>query len=122
MTNRPKELGTQWESECVRYLQDNGISAERRALAGAADKGDISFPPDIGECKNTQRIDLAGGIDELVKEIQNAGARYGFLLIKRRRKSVADAYAVMTFQQLVSLLKEVSQGDTHPGTLWTRGQ
>ena len=43
MVNKPKILGTQWETDVVRYLQAHGAPlAERRALSGPVDKGDIA--------------------------------------------------------------------------------
>ena len=105
--NRPKRLGTEWESACVAYIKPDFPDAERRAQAGSLDKGDIKFGPYIAECKNLKSIDLAAGCDELTKEIANAGVRFGFLLVKRRRKSTGDAYAVMPFRQLMELLQEV---------------
>jgi hypothetical protein len=107
MVNRPKVLGTTFETEVVRYLREHGhVLAERRALAGTADRGDIAGTPFVWECKNTKALDFAGGLDELTKEIANDGvAEYGFLVVKRRRKSTADAYAVMSLSQLCRILE-----------------
>ena len=58
----------------------------------------------VWECKNTASIDLAGGITEMLQETQNAGARFGFLVVKRRRRSTADAYVVMPLSQLCDML------------------
>lgn len=105
MVNKPKRLGTEWETDVVRYLQEHGAPlAERRALSGSADRGDIAGTEYVWECKNTASIDLAGGIAETLQETSNAGADYGFLIVKRRRKSTADAYAVMPLSQLCRLL------------------
>ena len=105
MVNRPKRLGTEWETDVVRYLREHGAPlAERRALSGSADRGDVAGTEYVWECKNTAAIDLASGITETMQETQNAGARFGFLIVKRRRKSTADAYAVMPLSQLCELL------------------
>jgi hypothetical protein len=106
MVNRPKILGTSWESAVVAYLLEHGFpQAERRVLAGGVDKGDlINAGPYVWECKNTATIDLAGGIDETLRETDNAKARFGFLVIKRRRKSTADGYVVMTLKQLCEMI------------------
>ena len=105
--NKSKRIGTDFEVKCVAFLKEHGFDAERRAQAGRLDKGDIRFDPYIAECKATQAIALAEGMNELESEIANAGVNFGFLLIKRRRKSIGDAYAVMSLRQLVALLKEV---------------
>jgi hypothetical protein len=105
MVNRPKRLGTSWETDVVRYLQAHGAPlAERRALAGSADRGDVAGTEYVWECKNTASIDLASGINETLQETQNAGVKYGFLVVKRRRKSTADAYVVMTLKQICEML------------------
>jgi hypothetical protein len=58
----------------------------------------------VWECKNTASIDLAGGVTETLQEVENAKVQYGFLIVKRRRKSTADAYAVMPLSQLCRML------------------
>ena len=105
MVNKPKRLGTEWETDVVRYLQEHGEPlAERRALVGSADRGDVAGTDYVWECKNEARINLAGGIDETMQETRNAKVSFGFLVVKRRRKSTAEAYAVMTLSQLCRLL------------------
>ena len=109
--NRSKRIGTDHEVKTVEYLKNNGFPlAERRAQEGQNDRGDVAGTPYIWECKNLKSIDLATGMTELEKEVVNAGVRFGFLIVKRRRKSIGDAYAVMSFRQLVELLKEVGDG------------
>lgn len=94
------------------YLRDHGYpAAERRALAGTVDKGDIvNAGPYTWECKNTKSIDLSAGMNELKQEIANANTEYGFLIVKRRQKSTADAYAVMSLEQLCTLLRRDTNG------------
>ena len=105
MVNKPKRLGTSFETDVVRYLQAHGAPlAERRALAGSADRGDVAGTEYVWECKNTASIDLAGGITEMLQESQTAGVELGFLVVKRRRKSTGDAYAVMPLEQLCRML------------------
>jgi hypothetical protein len=109
--NRSKRLGTSFETDCVTFLKANGYpDAERRALEGQNDRGDIAGTPYVFECKNLKSIDLATGLTELSREITNAGVRWGFLLTKRRNRSTRDAYVTMPFSQLVELLKEVERG------------
>ena len=106
--NRPKRLGTAFEVAVVAFLNEHGYPhAERRALAGANDRGDIAGTPYVWECKNLKTLDLAGGIDETKQEIANANALFGFLIVKRRRKSTGEAYAVMTLEQLCAILREM---------------
>jgi hypothetical protein len=106
MVNRSKQLGTSWETEVVRYLAAHGHPlAERRAQAGAADKGDVSgIAGTVIECKNVRKLDLAGWCDELAAERRNAGAKMGAVVVKRSRKNVSEAYCVVSLADLAELL------------------
>ena len=106
--SRSRAKGTSWESKIVEFLQASGWPhAERRALQGAKDKGDISGLPGVCiEAKNEKAITLATYIKEVEEEKINSGATVAFAWIKRRGKaSAADGYVVMTGQQAVELLK-----------------
>lgn len=54
MNNSPKAIGTAAETAVVRYLAAHGFpAAERRALHGATDLGDITGTPSL--CWETER-------------------------------------------------------------------
>lgn len=102
-----RRKGTSWESAIVAYLAENGWPyAERRALAGARDRGDIAGVPGVViEAKNAARLDLAGWLAEAAAERANDGARYGVVWAKRRGKaSAGDGYVVMDGATFVALL------------------
>lgn len=103
-----KDKGTRFETDVVRYLQANGFPyAERRALAGNLDKGDITGLPGIVlELKATKSIDLAGAVTEAEIEAKNAGVDTFAAVIKRRNKATSEAYAVMPLRKLVELLRD----------------
>ena len=105
--------GTAFETLIVRYLQSKGcIHAERRALHGNLDKGDITGTgPLVWECKNHKALDLSGWLRETEQERQNANANHGILVVKRRSYGEpGDQYAVMRLSDLVELLKEAGYG------------
>ncbi len=105
--NRSKRLGTSWESELVAYLKPYWPTAERRALAGSADRGDIAGVAGVViEAKNCQQIALSTWLDETEIERQNAGATYGICVVKRRRKAVGEAYCVLPLRKMVELLRQ----------------
>jgi hypothetical protein len=56
MKMRPKDIGTRYETACANYLVDNGWPyAERRALMGAGDQGDLTGTPGVAwSCKAGQ--------------------------------------------------------------------
>jgi hypothetical protein len=93
----------------VEFLRQNGFPyAERRALHGALDKGDITgIPGVVIEVKDHAKITLAEFISELKEEVNNANAETGVAVIKRRGTlQVGDWYAVMPVSWWVDLLKE----------------
>jgi len=108
VVNRPKAIGTAGETAVVRYLQANGFpNAERRALAGAYDLGDITGTPDVAwEVKAGHAAWEASDklIDSWLVETEvervNAHASLGFLVVARRGKPPAQWWAVCTFTSL----------------------
>lgn len=104
-----KRKGTNWESAIVDYLKENGVPhAERRALNGAKDRGDIAGVPGVViEAKSAARIELAGWLDETETERRNDRASVGAAWIKRRGKaSPGRGYVVMTGERFLRLLAD----------------
>jgi hypothetical protein len=99
--NRPKAIGTAAETAVVRYLQANGFPhAERRALRGTADAGDIAGT--IGICwsvKGGAAAETASDavidtwLDELERQRVHAHANVGVLVCKRRAVGPGNAGA-----------------------------
>jgi hypothetical protein len=107
MVNRSKAKGTAAETAVVGYLQRRGwIHAERRALAGVLDKGDVAGVAGVVlEVKSCKALDLAGWLKEAQVEQTNAGATVGAVVAKKRGTTdPGDWYAVLTFRQLCDLL------------------
>jgi hypothetical protein len=92
MTNRSKNIGTAAESAVVRACKVNGFpDAERRALAGSMDKGDVLVCPGViievkaGEAAIRASDSLVDKwLAETDAEIVNAEAQIGFLVMKRK--------------------------------------
>lgn len=85
MVNKPRAKGTAAESMLVDYLKNHGWPwAERRALAGALDMGDVSGCPGlVWEVKATSRdFHMGAWVDEALLERANAKASHGILVIK----------------------------------------
>lgn len=106
-----KRRGKTFETDLLRWFRERGYSAERLALAGKDDEGDLVVLdghhfPHIIEAKapgESGRINLAGWIKEALTERLNytrarslldGGAGYA-VVIKARGKSVDDAYVVV---------------------------
>ena len=109
MSNPSKQRGTAAETAVVAWLRLNGYPhAERRALAGQADKGDIAgLPGTVVEVKSCKAHDLAGWCGELEAEIRNAGALTGVVIAKRRGTTNVDEwYALMPAKRWLDLYAE----------------
>ena len=102
-----KVVGTRFETAVVGYLKTRGAPhAERRALNGKLDRGDIAgMPGVVHECKAGVRYDLAGWMRELEVEVVNDNAAIGLLWVKRKGKGdPKDCFVVMTGHAATELL------------------
>lgn len=118
MVNRSKNLGTAAESKVVAFLNANGWpNAERRALRGIKDVGDITgIPGLIIEVKaghaawnaSDNQVDLWLGETEV--ERSNASEHLGVLVVARRQRNVRDWWACLWLDQLVWLTTGASSG------------
>jgi len=109
MTNPQKRKGSQFEREVADFLNDATPFTVGRAYGAGRplDVGDIAgIPGTTIECKNAARIDLAGWTDETQRERENAGMDIGVTIIKRRRKTVDEAYVVMPLWQFAELVED----------------
>jgi hypothetical protein len=99
MVNRPKAIGTRGEGAVVAYLRANGFAgAERRALAGAADLGDVvGCPGLVIECKSGKAAETASDAQitawMVETELERVNARAEVGLLVRKRKAVGAANA-----------------------------
>lgn len=92
MTNPSKAKGTKCETDTVRYLRANGFPlAERRALSGSNDRGDILADAGlIFECKHWATYSDQDVLDwqaQTAREMRNANASEAVLVIRRTGKS-----------------------------------
>ncbi len=91
MARRPKDIGTAVETAVTRFAQGYGFpNAERRALAGSLDRGDILLTAGVvAECKGGAMAERASDavigqwLAETERERVNARAAVGLLVTKR---------------------------------------
>lgn len=110
--SKEKKKGTEFETAVARYLNGEGVPANRAALHGAADEGDlegVTFKglPCVVECKNRKGMELSAWVDETERERGNAGAAYAFVVHKRRgrgEKAMGDTYVTMTLSTLARMV------------------
>lgn len=109
---RPKDIGTAAETAVVGYLRSHGFPlAERRALAGVHDLGDVVGTPGVAwEVKGGKAAERAGDglvedwLAETERERRAAGADLGVLVLKRAGVGPANAgrwWAVVRTGELV---------------------
>lgn len=112
---RPRDVGTAAESAVVRVLRDNGFPhAERRALRGNLDCGDVTGTP--GVCWEVKGGDaarrasdgqVAAWLAETERERVNARADVGVLVVARAGIGLANAgrwWAVLRLDPLQLLI------------------
>lgn len=115
--SKAKQKGTAAETAVVRYLQGVGGGrcfphAERRALSGKDDKGDVAgIPGVVIEVKAARRLALAEWKRETLTEMANADAAFGLLVVKRERKPVPQWDAYMPVNQLGYLKNFTPEGE-----------
>lgn len=112
MVNRPKAKGTSAETAVVEYLRVNGWPrAERRALTGSMDKGDVANVWGLAiEVKYANAgMKVGPWLVETGIERINAGADHGVLVIKPKglgARRVGSWYAVMSHSDFALLQRK----------------
>lgn len=106
-----RAAGTRFETLVANYLNNHWDDRiERRARNGVKDRGDLSGVRVMGqrvvvECKDHNRLDLAGWWAEADIERGNDDAGAAFVVHKRRGKSAAaDQWVTLTLGDLLALL------------------
>ena len=103
-----KAKGANFEREVIKHLQAAGIDCSRNGLTGQTlDQGDILGVPDWTiQCKAYSNVTtgIAQGVDgSLIQQATN-NTEWTVAIVKRPRKSVADAYCTMPLKLFTKLL------------------
>lgn len=125
MVNKPKAIGTAAETAVARFFQNDGwTDAERIALHGAYDKGDVricSRPwTAIAEVKAGATAEAASPalieqwLDETDTERRNAAATIGVLVVRRYRRNITAWDVWLPLKHLVWLEVGVYGGSDIP--------
>lgn len=98
----PKRKGAAFERDVVDYLRANGFPDAARAYGAGRpdDRGDIAgVPGTTVQVRNTNRIELADAVDTANRQRMANRSPYHVAIIKRKGRSVRDAYVVQTLAQ-----------------------
>lgn len=103
-----KAKGRSTEQALCEWLQARGVPAERRRLAGTADRGDIAGWRSVTvEVKSGAALDLPGWLRELAAEQANTGDPHGVLVIRPKgRTNPDDWWAVLPWPVAFALIEE----------------
>ena len=109
---RPKDIGTRAETAVVRYLREHGFAhAERRALHGNVDLGDITGTPGIAwevkggdAARNASDGQITAWLTQANVEAVNSSSDVGILVVQRWRKNPSDWWAITTITDWLTLL------------------
>lgn len=107
---KEREKGTRAETIVTSYLQGRGWPhAERRAMSGAKDRGDIAGVPGVvWEVKSGARLKIPDWLAQTETERVNDRATFGVLVVKPKGLGalrVADWWAVLKLGTAVELLQ-----------------
>jgi hypothetical protein len=103
--SKAKQKGTAAETALVNWLRVNGYElAERRALTGRADRGDIAGLPNVViEVKSGARLEIPAWLVETETERINDGALAGYLVVKPKGVGAANVgkwWVIQTVDQV----------------------
>ncbi len=107
--------GTAAETAVANYLRFQGWPyAERRALSGPKDKGDITGTPGlVWEVKAGNRLDIPGWLRETEIERVNAKADHGILVVKPQGVGLGNVdrwWSILPLYETTRLLRGLGYG------------
>lgn len=110
-----KAKGTAAEAAVANYLKFRGWPyAERRALFGSVDRGDITGTPGlVWEVKAGATLCIPAWLRETEQERVNAKADYGVLVVKPKGVGAGNVdrwWAVMHLYQVADVLRSAGYG------------
>ena len=106
--SRSRAKGTAAESQVVAYLQSMGFpKAERRALHGVNDRGDVtSIPSTVIQVKNWDQAKLGQWVKQMIRQRDNDGAAWGVVWHKKKGTQFPGQwYVTTTGEDFVKLLR-----------------
>lgn len=120
--NKPKSIGTKFETAVCRYMQGalQDLRIERRALHGNKDMGDLfgiyaHGNTGIAECKAVKQYGdklLSEWKEQAIDERENADADFALLVVKQPYKNVSQSLVFVTIRDLTSICIGIAPAST----------
>lgn len=114
LVSKSRAKGTQFETEVVNYLKSCKIFNATR-LPMSSPLGDIDGTGVVLECKNQKTMTLAAWVDQAAKASEVSGGKPPFVIHKRPRKNVSEAYVTFPLKYLPGLLVLLQANSMGPG-------
>jgi Holliday junction resolvase len=109
--SKARQKGTSFETEVVRYLNENGFEDAERWGSGQMDLGDIRNVPIVLEAKNHKAMALSEWCDQAAASASKAKKLWA-VVHKRSRKNTSQAYVTMSLENFALLLQAYEKGLT----------
>lgn len=121
MSNPNKAKGTAWETALVdsflHFLGGKrfGLGPYRPAQRGRGDVGDVNgVSPFVLQAKDDRSFSLSAWLDGpkgVTVQARNAGEQYGAVVVKRARKAIGAAYAILRYEDLVRVVVRLRRAE-----------
>ena len=105
-----RDRGARWERDIAHHLIFRGWAHAKRELERRKDVGDIADGPRgvVLEAKDRGRYDFAGWLAQ-ARKARRTPDDLAVVVVKRRNFAVSEAFAVLTFDDLCTLMKEAGR-------------
>ena len=114
MSNRPKQIGTEWETRIKNYLRESAeLRHARRALQeGRYDVGDLHVWPFVIQAKAVRKHNLAGWVTDARAQADQARFPWSVVYVKKHGRPIGEGYAVLTIAEHRELMAYVRALET----------
>lgn len=117
--SRQTAKGTRWESAVRDFLNAVfggrwGLKVYRPRQSGFRDEGDLhGVSPFVLQAKDWRDVvsALREGVNGAVVQAEHAGEPYGVAVVKRARRPVGDAYAVLRLSDLARVIVRLRRAE-----------
>ena len=112
MANKNKAKGTLWERNVRDFFRKIGfVKCDRAVLTGGDDRGDLLNLPRLAvECRDQKTITWSKNVEDARSRADVGDMDWGVAIVKRRQKSVEQAYAVMDLETFGSMYQAALAG------------